>query len=1038
MKSILLIILFLNLGLNLVFAADGLVPINGESLPAADLYSPDYGALDSEFAYELKQEGVDLSRLNPVKSNLWNGEDNFKQLNEDLNLPIDNGDTLSFKGLISSPESILRFNATNEKGTFQVHLSKTLHTILLRKNLLRKAGFIIPSSKYMKNLRIEFNSQREKDFFKDVDLVSQLGASYKNWLVEEGDDYLVLKDIFVRLPKEDDFYDVALTSINDTKDLRALRSLIVIYSYLNLNESINKFSFNFLKIKNNNLLFDYPTATNFDATYDDVVWAARFIVKLTRRDIQEIVQTSFFPMPVAKLLVEKLVARRNNLIETLKLEGEILPYVKEVKDELIDKGFLKPHKFEDYASQFSFGASVGPLDDIPSFLFGEAQSFGFKEIMSKLSENLSLFNLSEAKVKWLQEDFEANKEFALEYFDEHGEFPPLPFSSWKSPVAKGNIIFGRDVVVGQNFGTDNFVQLADTIGFTTNLGLFIGLERFGSQLVGGSVFPNIGINTSYSHVRPVEDLKQAIKTPYKNMLVGLTLKNLEKKLSTYIATSKNTEIDESEKLQKLNDLYNSISENIGVGESIIISTSVVPDITLSLSAPLYGVGNGYGSISKKYKELSRIHITRKSKYIFHIYYDGAKVNEVRVRGGLSYLIPIIMAEGSDIKSKLDMKLYELNLDPNGDELEFASDVAKFISLLRDRTNEAMGEEDIQVFNKSHDKAFNFNFLFFVSKSLKTITELFVKVKDQVNLKLVTASHGEMDGINLAKLMQNLGAYALKQFVAELDVNWDKSYIPMVPEAKHYYQNPGKSFFGSATTYETTIESKLRNPEGEIVLDNMNELYMHFRKTHQKAVMKEKTIKKYLRKENKAFNLDLYTDADSKDAGAINFAKLETKIHFFDKAVKRIFNISGRELDFISSRMKKRNCHNRENGGQTISGQLRCGDLEPIENKLYWCKKYIKKERYHKGLKCLAHVGHYFARYIDAKTLLEFFGEENIYVESQLSGYRIKSELMLKPIIGNSYGKVNTRNFGGPVNKMVSVLNLIKAEVMGYWYRGTLK
>lgn len=1014
-----------------VEAADGQVAIDGETLPAADLYSPELGPIDSEQAFELKEEGVDLSKLSPVVSNLWNGKDNFYHYQQDQNVVISNNDSLSFSGVISSPEGVLRFNATNSEGTFQVHLSKTLHTILLRKNLLRKLGYIVPESKYLNNIRINFSDEKQKIFFKDIELVSKLGASYKNWLVEEGDSYLILKDIYVRHPKEDDFYDVALTSMNDTKDLRTLRALIVVYSYLNLDESINKFSFNFLKIRNGHLQFDYPTGTDFDATIEDVKWIGQLIAKLGREDITNIVKESYFPEIVEKLLIEKLIARRNNLVDILKIDASSLQFTKDIEHEYVKDGFLIPHAFEGYAGQFSFGASQSPMDDLPSFIFAEGQSMGLKALMGKVSKYLDFSNITEAKVKWLQEDFESNKDFALDYFDQHGEFPPLPFSSWKAAVVRGNIVFGRDVVVGQNFGTDNFVQLADTIGLTTNLGAFIGLERFGSQFTSGNLMPNIGLNTSYTHVRPVEDLRQAVKTPYKNMLVGNTLRDLEDKLMDYAKTY-NSQEQEDRKI-RLNEIYNEISQSIGIGESIIISTSIVPDMTLSLSAPLFGVANGYGSISKKYRELSRIHITRKSKYNFQVYYDGAKVNEVRVRGGISYLIPLIMAEGKDIKSKLDMKLYEINLDPNQDDIDFSRSVAKLISLLKDRNNESLGEEDIQIFNKSRDSGFNFNILFFVKKSLKSISEIFVDIKNKVKLKLVSASYGEMDGINMMSFGQNLASFLLKEVVGRLGLE----NIPMIPEAKHYYKNPGKNFFGGAVTYETTFESKLLDEDGDIGFDNMGELYIYYRKTQEKAVIKEKKIKKYLLKENDAFNLDFYSKSDAKDAGNMHFARLETKIHFFDSAVKRIIAISDRELGQLSHNMKKRICRNR-NTGQTLSARLRCGDLDVIKDKLYWCNKYFKKNKKDKGLKCISHVAHYFARYIDARTLLNFFGEDNMYIESQLSGYRLESELMVKPIVGNSYGKINTRNFGGPINKLVTVLNLIKAEVMGYWYRETLK
>jgi hypothetical protein len=67
-----------------------------------------------------------------------------------------------------------------------------------------------------------------------------------------------------------------------------------------------------------NSLFDY-------VTYADARWMARLIARLSRRQIADAVDLGGWPESVRGLLVEKLIARRNQLVEAFGLVGEETP-----------------------------------------------------------------------------------------------------------------------------------------------------------------------------------------------------------------------------------------------------------------------------------------------------------------------------------------------------------------------------------------------------------------------------------------------------------------------------------------------------------------------------------------------------------------------------------------------------------------------------------------------------------------------------------------------------------------------------------------
>ena len=68
-----------------------------------------------------------------------------------------------------------------------------------------------------------------------------------------------------------------------------------------------------------------PTSLRTAITYADARWAARLIAQLTRRQIAQAVAIGHWPRAAGALLTEKLVHRRNQLVEAFALEGTPSP-----------------------------------------------------------------------------------------------------------------------------------------------------------------------------------------------------------------------------------------------------------------------------------------------------------------------------------------------------------------------------------------------------------------------------------------------------------------------------------------------------------------------------------------------------------------------------------------------------------------------------------------------------------------------------------------------------------------------------------------
>ncbi|OQW46420.1 MAG: hypothetical protein A4S09_05470 [Proteobacteria bacterium SG_bin7] len=94
-------------------------------------------------------------------------------------------------------------------------------------------------------------------------------------------------------------------------------------------EKIDRFRANVVSsISKSQITFDFRSADNQpmkdEATLADYKWGARLMAQLTRGQITDAVSLGGWPESIQKLLVEKLINRRNEFVKAFGLEGEVL------------------------------------------------------------------------------------------------------------------------------------------------------------------------------------------------------------------------------------------------------------------------------------------------------------------------------------------------------------------------------------------------------------------------------------------------------------------------------------------------------------------------------------------------------------------------------------------------------------------------------------------------------------------------------------------------------------------------------------------
>ncbi len=1021
MSKILLCIFLISLSFK-SFSKTSKVPLDNSTNIAIDLTHPDYGNLYPEELEEMRDLGEDISLYEPRTNVFYVGEDTSQDREKDLGINAHNDQSFSFVDVIKSPNGTMRFNVRDTNGKlFQVTLSKKLHTQLLRKNLFRKLGYKIPASKWLTGIKLRFKDNDQRDLFKDKQIPFLSKKSSDRWVRDVSEKELYIQDVLIKdlsVVKKADF---SFSADNETYERRSHRSTLIPYSFLAYNESINAFSRTMIRLYDGDYIFKhYQEQTVFNASLDDIYWISRKLGELTFDDLKEVVDYAYFPEPIDAILLEKLVYRRNHLVKTLRLPYE--PFeIPEVKHKKYKNGFLEKIDFPHYATDFTSDRMESPFDDLLSFGLANGQESLISGTVKKLNTFISAFNLSEKRSDWVKEDFLEHKDYAVEYFVENGKFPTLPFDKWISPTLNGGLILGRDVVIGPSLGTDNLVQMADSFGYYFSYGAHVGLERIFEMNISGSYSMNKQYMVNFSHIKPLNKIKAVFNTDYKNILVGIYKNKIQSKLESAVNSSQD---DEDKRKKVAADVMNFFDEEFKSGESLIISENSIPGINASISLPLFNAFTAKGSFGHRTKELKRIHIYRKKGDVFQVYFDDANLRELIYRGRLNYLIPLLDYEGKSLSGSYGAKVFNLNLDSNlKRNPDFFKNAKALLSIMDKRNLSEVDKEAISIFSTVSDKLNQLNLLFLTNKRLKKHSNLYIEKEGRDDSKFIAASHGSQRGLNFEDLAMRTLNYVLYEFINEID-------LFLTPDP---HEEPFKTIFGSSRTVDTEFHAKYKDLD-KSGFDNLSNKYIVTSFTDEGNSLSARKLKKKLQGVNDETGLIIYEDGDYKDLGKLKLYKIETKVHLYDEAVKRLYHLNSRDIDKLASHLKSSANSYSCKSAITTAKKLHCGDFTYIKKLKADCDEFYNNGKFFEGNKCIASFAYFLMNYNEINIIIDLFGLENVFVESSANGFREDKEAVYRPLVGNTYGRINSAHKNGPFNSLSSFLEILKGELSGSWLR----
>jgi hypothetical protein len=1007
------------------------IPLDSIRTPSNDLLHPTLGLLQIEQAWRLQQDPstqLDLSKLDPINSEVWSAEiGSNTQNDQDLSLPIKNGATLSFQGVLSSASGTLRFNTldSEQERSFIVMLDKRLHTTLLRKNLLRRVGYIIPAMKYLKTVTISFEDSESKKLFLTRHIPEGTFGAASRWVVENSNPLQVeLQDVVVMQPSSSDHYNTALGVPPRGLRSRTLRSLLIPYALLDLGESINQLSWKVGREDNGEITLPHFTPAQMNCTIDDARWMLRRLARLTRAEFEQIVQQSFFPSETTKLLVEKLINRRNSLITLFKFDANNI-----VTDRSIPP--LPEKEWSGFASRFAHGLPDSPFQQMRYYAISEAQTTLINQMVDRLNQRIELFDLSEPRLDYYRDEFKQG----LEHFIKTGEFLEQEVGTWFSPTLNGGLILSRSLVIGNYQGNDKLVQHADTIGYYVKVGGHLGIEGL-PMGYSASAAANLNLVTTYTHLTPVTTLKSSLKTPLKNMIVPLTKKMLRDDLEKLARLGdQDQELSEDERNSRLKELADLINQHLGVGESMIISKKVTPAVQGSIGYSWMGTKTTL-SASVKDIHIKRVHLMRQSADKLVIFIDRANATRQTISLTLKKFIPLIRFELARTKGEFLPTIYSVNVNSDPDRNPaIYSNANAVAALLRDGSVELLNElaPPYKLETQFTDFGRRFALLFWRSLTISKSGVIQVETPEGGEASLYKYTYQKRSGRNYHDFALDVASYFLM-----------RDSEATTPLHTSPWKNPAQTTAGHSKTRSARFESRY-NPDATGFARFARDAFLSLQYRQEGWSLANKKLSKVTNQLNQHYGFTLFSADDVIDATDLMLYNVTVSTNIYQKGVQRLANLSRNTLKPIERRYYQRSlsdssCQEIRYEGKiaTPDEQIKCGNLSSLAWKAKSCRKKFnkrfKKGRDLKAIKCLVKFTKRLEEVLDFSDLLQLIGEDNYFVYGKIEGFRSDSEILADPILSNTMGIISDRHWNGPVEALRTKIGATSAEFDGLWIR----
>lgn len=1025
-----------------VFAEVVSIPLSYTGHPAKDLVGADGKVLSVIQAKQIYQKTKDLSQLDPKENDVWKNQIKTKLSLQDDDYSVDVKEVFKYVDKVISPIGSFRFLVRETKNSqarnFNIWLSKDSRSILLRKNLLRKLGYIIPKVQHKQKIQIKFSGKISmKAFLEEAEVNTFADVDRWKIAIDEKNHIVTLQDVLI-FESNSKIYNLAMGDIgmDNIKHRRVLNSLSLPYALADLRESVDGFTWHLGKIDNKVFLLDIISGEAFTTTYFDAKWMVNRIAQLDRNDINEIVDFAYFPHSVGLLLKEKLISRINSIQKAFNKnykEIKVNPNLSDKSKELV-RGRLTQDTWDGHASRYSFDDTESPLskDEMFAYFRSKAYSAIIENLVSYFNDNyLYETNIQEEAIKQAQE---AQREQFIKLF-ETGKFEEIPFSTWAVPTAKGHIAASRNIVTGAYLGTDNLIQIADSLEFIGEVGAFIGTLGVpaGTQLF---AMGNARFSRSYTHVKSIKSIKAALKEPFRNMIVPYQKRRRGKSIITLIDELKSEEfvkLEGEERTAKVEEIYKELGRVMSIGDSLIISNNLIGSGSLLGG---YSMGSDNFDIelmlqlNARKLNLWRLHILRRDEYTFQVY--RSRASSIGKGFGIQSkaLIPIVTFNYDKQSGSIQTKFQSIRMN-NQDETDvMIRKLTELRQVLVENSTELLNksEKPFVITHNFSESAGSMRFLHQQAQKVNLTDHLKIKHPEEFETEFYIRSVGNQRGKNYIQVAYDVLNGIIEEVLEVEDVGVSNTENG----------NPGDSFYGESFSRRTMTEVPFNHEIQEIPFENYAQVKSQW-KGWKAGRAKLMSIKKIL---DKKYGKDIFDDEHFYDTGQIQLYTVDVILSIYARGLDHLtqmnhdkfMNIieSNIEIPWPKEKPKYRVIRNRRVNLYRAKKIRLIGKVQEAHRALNSdYNNILDPSLKSKYITTLVDVIESTLPFKSLEVLLG--GDENYYLKGSINGFRSGRENGEEAIISHALGEFGSEFSGGIIDTLREAIQISQGELGAYWF-----
>ncbi len=889
----------------------------------------------------------------------------------------------TYENSLSQIDNGFIFKALGEDGDFDVLLSAQGHSYLLKSTLLSRMGYRVPQVKHIRNLSLLFESQQEFEGFEKA-LIHYTGKSdaMKRWaprvyrkkgLRGEIEVEVVLQDIMIVASGCANGFEYLHPKYNKSKLFG------IPFVYLNLGESINLFEWYVGKLHNSKVRF-YSDGEPKELSQNEEIVSLIALNFLNRKMITEAVSEAKFPNSVQKLLIEKLIARRNFILKLFKKNYKEIEFDSSISDgEHLNKGRLDDIRYNGYASLFGAGIVEEPFMENLSSLLLEAQTSGFEFANDAIADFLRYDKSDNKEDNFLEKKL--NEYISSKDKTGKGSFK---YGAWDSISGGGRIFANREVLIGDTHGGSSFVQLADTFGYAVDLGYKITFQD-------GDIYKNFTPKTfvdsnahyvvNYTHMRPIDTFESALRdTPYRNIIVPLfhqkiseSLNSIDKMLGgDYVSFEQQRDID---------SIVRQFNKDFDIGDTLVISRRIYAGVEGGIKFSSAVHDSLYLQASANYRNIERILFTRVDRDNVKILDESGNSLNFSLRGGFDYVVPVISLTNNRVKGEYEIKAYNFKLDKSN----YSGIIALTKAMKTGKSSYlSLQKPPLRIRGNFNDDNNIFKILFAKGVKQKAYTEVLVSDEsNKVNkfIKYQKTNYSAKDYSNF-----------FLSIIEKLIPFFKDNDITLSSEE----EKAASSVLGSSYVRRVSVE-------GEEVKSIIREPMLKISEEWAGWKLPKKAREKLFKEINNYYEKEIFSPIYLENASSINLYEIGVVTKVSHRGIMEFLSTSPTEFNrYLRAYQEFTSCHVNSYKPGTKRRRNVCNRLKNIKKYFNKCVRPIKKvvtDNY----RCLVDLVSLIHATFDFNHVVDLFGKDNIFTTGTIQGVWRDNEYARREIMANTIG-----------------------------------